>query len=243
MKKFTLFRLKNQMFFFNLLANLIGILFTFGLSFRSISPPTIEILDLTLRAARIFEPLSFLFIVASTLIYERPIRHYLDHQYRGKAISNSRNIKARQRLLNEPFFLIAVDFLVWLAAALFYPMLYWSAEAGEMIIGRAFFQSLLIGLATTTAAFFVLERVLQKMMVPHFFPDGGLHTTPGTIRIRIRTRLAGLICACNLIPFFALPILSQHACQPISRLAATNALQTLVANRSQHTTSKMTLVG
>jgi sigma-B regulation protein RsbU (phosphoserine phosphatase) len=204
MKMFTLFRLKNQMFFFNLLANLIGILFTFGLSFRSISPPTPEIMDLTLRVARFFEPLSFLFIVVLTMIYERPIRHYLDRQYRGKAISHSLNIKVQQRLLNEPFFLIAVDFLVWLAAALFYPMLYWSVEAGEMIIGRAFFQSLLIGLATTTAAFFVLERVLQKMMVPHFFPDGGLHIIPGTIRIRIRTRLAGLICACNLIPFFAL---------------------------------------
>ncbi len=250
MKKFTLFRLKNQMFFFNLLANLIGILFTFGLSFRSISPPTVEILDLTLRAARIFEPLSFLFIVASTLIYERPIRHYLDHQYRGKAISNSRNIKARQRLLNEPFFLIAVDFLVWLAAALFYPMLYWSAEAGEMIIGRAFFQSLLIGLATTTAAFFVLERVLQKMMVPHFFPDGGLHITPGkmmvphffpdgglhitpgTIRIRIRTRLAGLICACNLIPFFALlAILRGSYRSPLDPVQLLDLLQpTLVTN-------------
>jgi sigma-B regulation protein RsbU (phosphoserine phosphatase) len=203
MKKFTLFRLKNQMFFYNILANLIGILFTFVVSFRSISPPTVEILDLTLRVARFFEPLSFLFIVASTLIYERPIRHYLECQYRGKDISPSLNIKAQQRVLNEPFFLIAVDFSVWLAAALFYPMLYWSVEAGEMMIGRAFFQSLLIGLGTTTAAFFVLERVLQKKMVPHFFPDGGLHRTPRTIRIRIRTRLAGLICACNLIPFFA----------------------------------------
>ena len=203
MKKFTLFRLKNQMFFFNILANFIGILFTFVVSFQSISPPTIEILDLTLRVARFFEPLSFLFIVAATLIYERPIRHYLDHQYHGRDISNSLSIKARQRLLNEPFFLIIVDFLVWFAAALFYPLLYWSVEAGEMMIGRAFFQSLLIGLGTTTAAFFVLERVLQKWMVPNFFPDGGLHMTPGTIRIRIRTRFAGLICACNLIPFFA----------------------------------------
>ena len=203
MKKFTLFRLKNQMFFFNILANFIGILFTFVVSFRSISPPTVEILDLTLRVARYFEPLSFLFIVAATLIYERPIRQYLDRQHRGETISDGLNIRARQRLLNEPFFLIAVDFSVWLAAALFYPMLYWSVEAGEMMIGRAFIQSLLIGLGTTTAAFFVLERVLQKWMVPHFFPAGGLHMTTGTIRIRIRTRLAGLFCACNLIPFFA----------------------------------------
>ena len=115
MKKFTLFRLKNQMFFFNILANFIGILFTFVVSFQSISPPTIEILDLTLRVARFFEPLSFLFIVAATLIYERPIRHYLDHQYHGRDISNSLNIKARQRLLNEPFFLIIVGSVSFVA--------------------------------------------------------------------------------------------------------------------------------
>jgi sigma-B regulation protein RsbU (phosphoserine phosphatase) len=201
--------LKNRMFFFNLLANCIGVLAVFLLSFRSISPPTPEVIDLTIQAARFFEPLSLLFIVFSTLLYERPIRRYLDRQYRANPIKQDLKIKARQRLLNEPFFLIAVDFMVWFAAALFYPMLYWSAEAGEMIIGRAFFQSLLIGLGTTTAAFFVLERVLQKKMVPHFFPDGGLHMTPGTIRIRIRTRLAGLLCACNLIPFFALVAISR----------------------------------
>jgi sigma-B regulation protein RsbU (phosphoserine phosphatase) len=191
------------------LANCIGVLSVFLLSFRSISPPTPEIIDLTIRVARFFEPLSFLFIVISTVLYERPIRHYLNRQYRGNTIKQDLKIKARQRLLNEPFFLIAVDFIVWFAAALFYPMLYWAAQADEMIIGRAFFQSLLIGLGTTTAAFFVLEHVLQKKMVPHFFPDGGLHMTPGTIRIRIRTRLAGLLCACNLIPFFALVAISR----------------------------------
>jgi hypothetical protein len=44
-----------------------------------------------------------------------------------------------------------------------------------MIIGRALFQNILTGLITTTAAFFILEFVLQKMMVPYFFPNGGLY--------------------------------------------------------------------
>jgi sigma-B regulation protein RsbU (phosphoserine phosphatase) len=207
MTKFTLFVLKNQMFFFNFIANLMGILVVFFLSFKSISPPTPEIVKLTLRIARVFEPVSLLFLVASTVIYERPIRKYLDNKYREITITQDLKIKAQQRLLNEPFFLIAVDFLLWLGVAVFYPMMYWSLGSGEMIIGRTFFQALLIGMITTTAAFFVLEYVLQKMMVPHFFPDGGLYVTPKTIRIRIRTRLAALIFACNLIPFFAVIVI------------------------------------
>ncbi|MFZ0726043.1 MAG: hypothetical protein WAM61_09660 [Desulfobacterales bacterium] len=39
-------------------------------------------------------------------------------------------------------------------------------------------------------------------MVPLFFPDGGLYATPGTLHIRIRTRLVSLFVAVNLIPSF-----------------------------------------
>ena len=204
MSKITLFRLKNQMFFFNLIATAIGVLSLFILSYRSISPPTHEIERLTFRIALFFEPLCFLFLLAATLIFERPIRRYLDLLYRQEAIPQKIASKARQRLLNEPFFLIAIDLLLWLAAAAVYPISFYTYKAGEMIIGRALFQNLLIGLGTMTAAFFILEYALQKLMVPYFFPDGELYKTPKTLRIRIGTRLAALIFACNLIPFLAL---------------------------------------
>ena len=204
MTKFKLFRLKNQMFFFNLVAISIGVLALFILTYRSISPPTPEIERLTFRIALFFEPLCFIFVLVATLLFERPIRRYLDLLYRRDAIPEEIASKARRRLLNEPFFLIAIDLLLWLAAAAVYPISFYSYKAGEMIIGRALVQNLLIGLGTMTAAFFILEYVLQKMMVPYFFPNGGLYVTPKTFRMRIRTRLAALIFACNLIPFLAL---------------------------------------
>jgi hypothetical protein len=88
-------------------------------------------------------------------------------------------------------------------AAVVYPICFYTYKAGEMIIGRALVQNLLIGLGTMTAAFFILEFVLQRM-APYFFPKGGLYVTPKTLRVRIGTRLAALIFACNLIPFLAL---------------------------------------
>jgi sigma-B regulation protein RsbU (phosphoserine phosphatase) len=192
------------MFFFNLVGISIGVLAFFILSYRSISPPTPEIERLTFRIALFFEPLFFIFILAATLLFEQPIRRYLDLMSRNQTIPAEIADKARQRLLNEPFFLIALDLVLWLAAAAVYPISFYAYKAGEMIVGRALIQNLLIGLATMTAAFFILEYVLQKMMVPYFFPNGGLYVTPKTLRIRIRTRLAALIFACNLIPFLAL---------------------------------------
>ncbi len=204
MTRFTLFRLKNQMFIFNLIGISIGVLTFFILSYRSISPPTPEIERLTFQIALFFEPLFFMFILGATLLFEHPIRRYLDFLYHKKTVPEKIAHKARQRLLNEPFFLIALDSLLWITAAVVYPISYYTHEAGEMIVGRALIQNLLIGLGTVTAAFFILEYVLQKMMVPYFFPDGGLYVTPKTLRIRIRTRLVAFMFACNLIPFLAL---------------------------------------
>lgn len=99
-----LFRLKNQMFFFNLAGISIGVLTFFILSYRSISPPTPEIERLTFRIALFFEPLFFMFILAATLIFEQPIRRSLDLMYRNEAVPPELAAKARQRLLNEPFF-------------------------------------------------------------------------------------------------------------------------------------------
>jgi sigma-B regulation protein RsbU (phosphoserine phosphatase) len=58
--------------------------------------------------------------------------------------------------------------------------------------------------------------LLQKRLVPFFFPDGGLSAIPKTLRIRIRTRLVALLFACNLIPLISIILIlyrileSQH---------------------------------
>jgi hypothetical protein len=114
------------MFFSNLVAISIGVLALFILSYRSISPPTPEIERLTFRIALFFEPLCFIFLLIATLLFERPIRRTLDLMYRQAPIPQEMANKARQRLLNEPFFLIAVDLLLWLAAAAVYPISFYA---------------------------------------------------------------------------------------------------------------------
>jgi hypothetical protein len=138
------------------------------------------------------------------LWYERPIRSFLNREHQGEAVTPEMVVHAKQRLLNEPFVLIAVDFAIWLVAGMVYPAALWMSGAPSNIIGQPFFMSLFTGLITTAIAFFVSEHILQRKMVPHFFPQGRLYMTPKTLRIRISTRIGALVFAANLVPFFAM---------------------------------------
>jgi len=197
------FLLKNRMLIANIISNIIGVLIVQYIGRHAITLTEPEISHLANQINLFFNPITFIGGTLLTLQYERPIRHYLNLKYRNKPIPDAIVFKARQRLLNEPFFLISMSLVLWIIAAILYPSLFRYYGASQGAVSRAFFQSLLTGFITVTFAFFIFEHILQKRLAPHFFPDGGLYMTPRTMRIRIRTRLFALIFACNLVPFFA----------------------------------------
>ncbi|MBW1792746.1 MAG: HAMP domain-containing protein, partial [Deltaproteobacteria bacterium] len=203
MTRSNVFRVKNAMLIANLIANMIGVSIVLFLTRGTALSQSLEIMELSRRIHMIWMPCAFLLPIVIVLFYESPIRRYLNLEYRQKPIPDEIIIQARRRLLNEPFFMIALDLSIWLAAAVLYPTIYWNYGFGMNVIHQAFFISLHTGLITTAVAFFVLEHVLQKRMVPHFFPDGGLYMTPKTLRIRISTRLAAFFFACNMVPFIS----------------------------------------
>jgi len=203
MTKFTVFHLKNEMLFANFISNVIGVSIVLFLTHGSTSAESLEIAQFFRSISMIFVPCSFMLPLVLTVLYERPIRRYLNIKYQETGILPEPEIKVRQRLLNEPFFLISLDFAIWTTAAVLYSLLSWRAFATKQIAISAFLTSFTTGLITITVAFFVLEHVLQKRLAPYFFPDGGLYATPKTLRIRIRTRLGALFVACNLVPFAA----------------------------------------
>ncbi len=187
----------------NGISNLIGVCVVIFLGrVGSLSPP--EILQLTHRINLVFIPCAFILPIVLTIRYENSIRRYLEMVYLGEPIPEDFKVRVHQRLLNEPFFLIALDLAIWITAAVLYPVLFWAYGTTLPVIVSSFFLSLYTGLITVTVAFFLFEFVLQKRVVPHFFPNGGLYMTPKTIRIRIRTRIIAFLFACNLVPFLAI---------------------------------------
>jgi len=200
MKKWVLLGAKNAMLLANIASNAVGVCVVLFLS-ETIGSASSEITELALRINRFFVPCSFLLPVVLTLLYERPIRSYLTNVSLRKGVTEKETIGARRRLLNEPFFLIALDMGIWLAAAVLYAVLFSAHGADGPVIRTAFLLNSHAGLITTTIAFFVFEFVMQRRVVPYVFPEGSLSATPGTIRIRIRVRLVAFLFACNLIPF------------------------------------------
>ena len=211
MTKSKLILLKNEMFLANFLAIFIGALGTEALFETTVEASAAEIWNYPIPywINTFFSPLVFSFVCVMSLLYEIPIRRYLTTKFKGAIVSRDLEKIAQQRLLNEPFVLISLDFSMWLLSATVYPAIHWAYGAGSDIIQSSFYHNLSIGLITVTIAFFLLEHILQKNLTPHFFPNGGLHAIPKTLRIRIRTRLVALLFACNLIPLILI-ILAIH---------------------------------
>jgi adenylate cyclase len=203
MTDINLFRIKSTMILGNFISNVIGVCVALFLSNRVDPIKSPEIALLGMRINMVFIPCAFLLVFFLTLAYERPIRHYLEARHRGEPLEQDGVDKVHRRILNEPFALVALDFGIWLAAAVVYAGAFWSIGAGTSFIHSAFFINLYTGLITTTVAFFVSEHHLQKRLIPYYFPDGGVYMIPGTLRIRIRTRLTALLFGCNLVPFIA----------------------------------------
>ena len=205
MTKAKFFRLKNEMIIANAFANLFSVGFVQKLLFKA-EPLPAEIWEIPAVNVvdTIFTPLAFLFVVVMTLRYERPIRLYLNAKFKHSEVSAQLENRARQKVLNEPFFLMALNLSMWMLAAIIWTTFYWSLGLGSDLMQRALYLCLSTGSITVMVAFFLLEHISQKRLAPHFFPQGGLTAIPKTLRIRIRTRLVALLIACNLIPLLTI---------------------------------------
>jgi adenylate cyclase len=221
---FERFRLKNTMLVANFISNFVGVAIVMYMSRQTgLVPFGFQEVHL------IFLPLSFFMSLAIVLIYEQSIRQYLELRFEGSPPPPALVLLSRRRVLNEPFFLIAMDSMIWLLAAAVYPVHYWRLGLGREIVISTVFLSLQIGVVTVTVAFFVSEFLLQRRLTPYFFPDGALSSIPGTIRIRIGTRLIAFLAATNVIPLGSLARDSWSIAHTISDpLAALSVLQTTI---------------
>ena len=144
----------------NFMANLIGVFFVEVMSYKILTPLHLpdEIASFMDFINAVFTPSAFIFVTVVTLIYERPIRHFLNLKYRNTAVSHGLQTKANRRVINEPFVMIALDFSMWLMAAILFSTIIWTLGADPILIQGAFFRNLNTGLITVTAAFFLLEH-------------------------------------------------------------------------------------
>ena len=202
LSRFDLFRLKNWMLIGNYLANVVAFVLMEKLTFRGGPLPSNETRQIVASSGDIFRGCATI-AIALFIFYEAPIRRFLNDIYHQLPTSQEVVNTARRRLLNEPFYMMALNMGIWIAAAFFFS--YQINRLGEPrpVVLRMFLLSLNTGLITAVLSFFLLEHVSQGHVARFFFPKGGLYGTPKTIRSRIVVKLLALLFACNIIPFFS----------------------------------------
>ena len=110
-----LFRAKNALSLANGVSNAVGVAVIILEGVSQGAPPEVD--RLTRSVSMVFLPLAFLVPWFVTRLYEVPVRRYWDAVYRKEVLSRDDIQRSHRRLLNEPYFLIAVDMCMWLAAA------------------------------------------------------------------------------------------------------------------------------
>jgi hypothetical protein len=120
----------------------------------------------------VYTTTAFSFAIIFTLLYERPIRQYLNALSQNTAMPGEFVSKARRRLLNEPFVLLALDLGICHTAAIVYSAFHWILGGGAFQIQSSISDALANGLVTVTLAFFLLEHVLQKIIAHHIILTG-----------------------------------------------------------------------
>ncbi len=225
MTRFRIFCLKNAMFTANIMATAIGsgLLYVFY-EFVLRGEQTDKYVEFHIRTSN-YLGVIFTLLFAFIIIYEWPIRRYLDKLGSDALISSKLESQVKKRLLNEPFFIIGIDMAAWILAGVAFAIFERNFGLTWQEISLNRFYALLTGLVSTTIAFFLFERILQLYLAPYVFPKGKLYDVKGTRRINLAVRLCAVYVAINLIPFLAILISLYRVA--VSNLNAIESLELL----------------
>ena len=199
MAKLNRFFLVNAMLTANLLAVWGSALISFFLT-ESITHHDQRILELGWEYGPYLDWFYIGVVVTFTIWYELPIRQALRAMEDPGSINPELALKARQRLLNEPYILATMDFVVWVIAGAAVVVFLIHAGIEPLIAYLEGLDMLLTAIITVTTVFFILQFLLQRWLAPVFFPEGQLVAVPGTQKTQIKKTLLSLSFALNFIP-------------------------------------------
>lgn len=188
----------------NAAANLAGLLVVEILDMVLLNPTSIIAVPALRVVWPVFIAISFTLVSCGHLIYEFPIRQAFRGMLMGRPLSPTMLAKARRRVLNEPLVVVLIDLAVWCAAAVVFSQAVRSAPGGQFLGPMIALRALLIGSVTVSAAYFLIDHLIQHRLGVIIFPQGGLSRVRGVLRGRLAVRLIALIFATVIVPFGAI---------------------------------------
>lgn len=193
----------NAIFLSVLAANLFSDLFSeamFHDGLLALSPESMAFLKHTEALLRPFV-LSGMYLLIC--LYERPVRRHLRRAAAGLTRPEDSSARTRRRLLNEPYFVAALNLAVWFGLTLaVVPHLTLHGEDRELL-KATLFMGLNVGLVTAAAVFFLSEYAVQRFLARHVLPASEPLSHSGALRMPLRVRMLMLFAATSLIPLLS----------------------------------------
>jgi adenylate cyclase len=149
----------------------------------------------------------------ATLVLHRPCQKLLQNQ----PISADRLLKARQRVINLPWWGIAIAGSLWLLCIpLFLLALFMAPGTLNPRIWFDLPTSFIVSaLIATSHSFFTIELLTQQLLYPILFQDARPATTPGAFPLNLRWRGVFLAFCGSICPIVSLMLLlvAPHTCE------------------------------
>lgn len=153
----------------------------------------------------LFFPFVFCLLILVQHRVQRPITKAVNRLREGSGVPENLAKKAKRRLLNLPFIIVAMNLGVWIILpALVASSFYLFMDASLRTCLFIFFRAFMIGLISAGLSFFILEDYSRRRFIPLFFPNGRLAGLPGTLKFPIRRKIGLLYRAGTLNPMILL---------------------------------------
>ncbi|MBT8330887.1 MAG: SpoIIE family protein phosphatase [Deltaproteobacteria bacterium] len=152
-----------------------------------------------------FYPLVICIGIGLQYLVQRPITQVINTIRQGLDIESDLAEKAYRRILNLPFILGLVNFVMWivLTALLGYFFVLFR-DAPLRISFFVAFRGFMVGYISAILSFFLTEAYSRRRLVRIFFPAGKLAAIPGTIKLSILRRIRVLYGVGTLAPMIIL---------------------------------------
>ena len=136
---------------------------------------------------------------------QRPISDVIKRLKTGEKIDEGTWERGRRRLLNLPFAIAIVDLATWLIipAIIIHVAIYTSGQEYKGVL-FVYFRTFMIGMISSTLAFFLFEDYIRRKLIPLFFPKGRLAELSRTFKLPVRKRIRILYMSGTSVPMFIL---------------------------------------